>query len=704
MARGLSRGKRPDRRPVHTGQAEPRASPATTATGALQVDLSDEPEARSAQLRGLIDHHSHLYYVLDRPEISDFDFDRLFRALQDLEAEHPGLVTADSPTQRVGGAPVDSFSKVKHRRPMLSLGNAFNEEEIRAWHRRVVNGVGEKVEYVTELKIDGLAMSFSYEAGDFKIGATRGDGVTGEDVTSNVRTIRSVPLRLKPGVGGAPGFIEVRGEVYMPSGSFAQVNQALEEAGKQTYANPRNTAAGSLRQLDPRITAERGLSTFIYAMDPAGTAMNQSEVLAQVTELGFRVNPHYEVHQDIEGVLDYLERWRDKRHQLDYGTDGVVIKVNDHAQQQELGFVSREPRWAIAYKYPPEQAETLLKDIMVNTGRTGAVTPFAVLEPVFVAGSTLSLATLHNEDEVARKDVRVGDTVIVHKAGDVIPEVIGPVLAKRPPRAEPWKMPTECPRCGTTLVRKEGEVVTRCPNVNCPSRTLEAAFHFVSRGALNIDGLGYQTIRQMLDRGVIKTPADIFRLSREQALELEGFADRSADRLIENIARSKNTTLPRLLIGLGIPHVGETVANVLAREFGTIEAIEAADVERLNAVEGIGPVMAEAINMYFQDPAAKALVHDLLDQGVTPEPPPAPRQGPLTGKNLVITGTLSEPRSHFETLIRDLGGELVDSVTRKTSYVVVGDNPGSKLAKAQRLGIEIIDEPRLRELLGDPAE
>ena len=664
-----------------------------------EVALSDQPAERARQLRELIEHHSHLYYVLDRPEISDFEFDRLFRALQDLEAEHPELAGADSPTQRVGGAPADAFVKVRHRRPMLSLGNAFTEEELRAWHRRVVNGVGERVQYVTELKIDGVAMSFTYEHGRFTTGATRGDGMTGEDVTGNVRTIRSVPLRLKPGVGGVPDVVEVRGEVYMPSSSFVEVNAALEEAGKPTYANPRNTAAGSLRQLDPRVTAERGLSTFIYAMDPAGTTRSQSQVLERVQELGFRVNPHYAVHDSIEEVLEYLERWRDKRHELDYGTDGVVIKVNDHGQQEELGFVSREPRWAIAFKYPPEQAETLLRDIMVNTGRTGAVTPFAVLEPVFVAGSTLSLATLHNEDEVARKDVRVGDTVIVHKAGDVIPEVIGPVLSKRPKGARPWKFPRQCPRCGTRLVRREGEAVTRCPNIHCPSRTLEAMYHFVSRGAMNIDGLGYQTIRQMLDRGTIATPADIYRLRKDQLLELEGFADRSAEKLLANIERSKDTTLTRLLIALGIPHVGETVAALLAREFATIEAIMSADVDRLNAVEGIGPVMAEAIAAYFQDPAARALVLDLLAVGVRPEPPPPPTEGPLTGQQFVITGTLSEPRSVFEALIRERGGDVADTVTKKTTYVAVGDTPGSKLAKAQKLGTEIIDEARLRELL-----
>jgi DNA ligase (NAD+) len=699
VARGVSRGRRPDRRPA--ASPRPPAPHGNPGAGTIGVELNGDPAARAEQLRQLLDHHGHLYYVLDRPEISDFEYDRLFRALQEVEAEHPELRRADSPTQRVGGAPVDAFSKVKHRRPMLSLGNAFDEEEMRAWHRRVVNGVGEHVQYVTELKIDGLAMSFTYERGGFKIGATRGDGSTGEDVTSNVRTIRSVPLKLRTGVEGIPDLIEVRGEVYMPSSSFVQVNAALEEAGKPTYANPRNTAAGSLRQLDPRVTAERGLSTFIYAMDPAGTARSQSLVLERLRELGFRVNPHYEVHDGIEGVLEYLARWRDKRHELDYGTDGVVVKVNDHWQQEELGFVSREPRWAIAYKFPPEQAETLLREIMVNTGRTGAVTPFAVLEPVFVAGSTLSLATLHNEDEVARKDVRIGDTVVVHKAGDVIPEVIGPVLEKRPTGAVPWQMPKQCPRCGTALVRREGEAVTRCPNITCPSRTLEATFHFVSRGALNIDGLGYQTIRQMLDRGVVRTPADIFRLTLEQVLDLDGFAVRSAEKLLQNIDRAKDTTLPRLLIGLGIPHVGETAAGVLAREFGTIEAIEAAGVDRLNAVDGIGPVMAEAIAAYFQDPLAQALVHDLLDQGVRPAPPAPPRQGPLAGTSFVITGTLSEPRSHFEQLITEQGGELVDSVTRKTTYVAVGDSPGSKLAKAQKLGIEVIDEARLRQLLGD---
>jgi DNA ligase (NAD+) len=667
---------------------------------AILAGLSAEPEARARELRELIEYHGHQYYVLDSPEISDYEFDRLFRALQDLESEHPELASTDSPTQRVGGAPVDAFTKVKHRIPMLSLGNAFSEEELRAWHKRVVGGVGEKVEYVTELKIDGLAMSFLFQDGKLRTGATRGDGTTGEDVTSNVRTIRSVPLTLKSGVGGVPSLIEVRGEVYMPNTAFAELNARMEEAGKVTYANPRNTAAGSVRQLDPRLTAERKLSTFIYAMDPTGNARTHAEVMARLLELGFRVNPNYKVHESIESVLEYVEEWRDRRHQLDYGTDGVVIKVNHLGQQEELGFVSREPRWAIAFKYPPEQAETRLNDIMVNTGRTGAITPFAVLEPVFVAGSTVGLATLHNEDEVARKDVRVGDTVVVHKAGDVIPEVIGPVLAKRPKNARRWKMPTRCTSCGTETIREEGEAVRRCVNPECPSRILESTFHFVSRGAMNIDALGYQTIRQMLDRGVIRTPADIYRLRREDVLQLDGFAEKSADRLLQNIERSKQTTLNRLLIGLGIRHVGETVAGVLSQAFGTIEELMAADVERLNAVEGIGPIVAQAIRDFFDNPKAQELVRDLLAAGVQPEPPPPPAEGPLSGVVVVITGTLSQPRPRFEARIRELGGEPADSVTKKVSYVVVGDNPGSKLAKAEKMGIEVIDEGRLEELLG----
>ena len=657
---------------------------------------ADQARARVDELRELIDYHNYRYYVLDSPEINDYEWDQMFRELRELEEKFPELQSPDSPTQRVGAAPVEQFNKVKHRIPMLSLANAFDEGELRAWHKRVVNGVGENVEYVTELKIDGLAMSFTYENGRFTIGATRGDGTQGEDVTSNIRTIRSVPLTLKRGVGGVPALIEVRGEVYMPKSVFVELNKRMEEEGKPTYSNPRNTAAGSVRQLDPRLTAERKLNTFIYAMDPTGDAREHAQVMARLQELGFRVNPNYRVHRSIEGVLEYIEEWREKRHEQDYETDGIVVKVNSLAQQQELGFISREPRWAIAFKFPPEQAETLLRDIAVNVGRTGAVTPFAVMEPVFVSGSTVSLATLHNEDEVARKDVRPGDTIIVHKAGDVIPEVIGPVLSKRPKGLKRWKMPTQCPVCKTELVREEGEAVRYCINPECPSRILEATAHFA--GSMDIEGLGYQTIRQMLQKGMIKTGADIYRLTKEDLLQLEGFADRSAEKLLQSIERSKDTTLPRLLIALGIRHVGYTVAVLLGRDLGTIEAIEDASVERLREVEGIGPVVAQSVRDFFENPASRHLVRALLDAGVKPEPPEAPKEGPLSGKTFIITGTLSRPRSQVEAEIRDLGGTIGSSVSKKTDYVIVGDQPGTKLQKAQKLGIEILDEAGYEKL------
>ena len=672
-----------------------RASRKTTAeTGPEPSDW----RARAEWLRERLEHNNHLYYVLDSPEISDFEWDMLFRELVDLEAAHEELRTPDSPTQRIGGAPVDAFKKVKHRIPMLSLGNAFSHEELRAWHKRVVSRVGEKVEYVTELKIDGLAMSLTYRDGKLAIGATRGDGSTGEDVTSNVRTIMDVPMRLRSGVGGVPPLIEVRGEVYMSAVAFADLNRRQEELEKPLFQNPRNTAAGSIRQLDPRLTAARKLQTFIYAMDPTGNARKHAEVMERLRELGFRVNPNLAVHGSIEGVIKYVEKWREARHSLDYGTDGVVIKVNDLGQQQELGFISREPRWAIAFKYPPEEAETVLRDIAVNVGRTGAVTPFAVLEPVFVAGSTLSLATLHNEDDIARKDVRVGDVVIVRKAGDVIPEVVGPVLARRRKGARRWKPPTHCPVCGTALVREAGEAVRYCINPECPSRILESMAHFAA--ALDIDLLGYQTVRQLLDRGMVKIPSDIYKLTPEDLAQLDGFAEVSAGKLFDSIQRSKDTILPRLLIALNIRHVGWTTAEVLSRAFGTIEAIEAADVAALNSVDGIGQVVAQSVHDFFQNPASRHLVGQLLAAGVNPEPPPPAREGPLSSKTFVITGTLSQPRSQFEAQIADQGGAAADSVTKKTSYLVVGDNPGTKVAKAEKLGIEIIDESRLRELLG----
>jgi DNA ligase (NAD+) len=666
----------------------------TTAEGPPREDV----EARAAWLREVVDHHAHRYYVLDSPEISDSDYDRLFRELVEMEEAHPELRTPDSPTQRVGGAPVDTFRKVQHRIPMLSLGNAFEEEELREWHRRVVKGVGEDVQYVTELKIDGLAMSLTYEDGLLSVGATRGDGSTGEDVTANIRTIRSVPLRLKRAEGG-PRLIEVRGEVYMPKPVFQELNARQEEEGRPLYVNPRNTAAGAVRQKDPRLTASRKLAMFMYAMDPTGNLERHSEVLQRLADLGFTVNPHHRLHQGIDGVLEYIEEWRERRHHEDYGTDGVVIKVDSLAQQQELGFISREPRWAIAFKYAAEQQETVLRQILVNVGRTGAVTPYAVMDPVFVGGTTVERATLHNEDDIARKDVREGDTVIVQKAGDVIPEVVGPVLARRPKRSKPWTPPAHCPVCGTELVREEGEVIRRCINPDCPSRIFEFLGHFVSRGAMTIDGLGGQTLRQMLDTGMVKTAGDLYRLTKEDLLQLDGFADRSADNLLQNIERSKDTTLVRLLVALGIRHVGSTTAHLLARELGTIENIEQAGVEELSAIEGIGPVVAQAIYDFFQNPASQHLVRDLLGSGVRPAPPDAPAEGPLSGKTLVITGTLSRPRGEVEAEIKAAGGAVASDVSRKTGYVVVGESPGSKLEKARKLGVEVIDEAALAGLI-----
>ncbi|MDQ2959640.1 MAG: NAD-dependent DNA ligase LigA, partial [Candidatus Dormibacteraeota bacterium] len=478
--------------------------------------------ARAAELRTVLDHHAHRYYVLDDPEISDGEYDRLFRELLDLETRFAPLQTPDSPTQRVGGAALDSFTKVRHRASMLSLGNAFSADEVSAFVRRAEKGAGDIDAYVCELKIDGLAMSLTFRDGAFVRAATRGDGVEGEDVTANVRTIRSVPVHLHDIPGGLPSEFDVRGEVYLPKPRFAALNAQLEEAGKPTYANPRSAAAGGVRQLDPGVTAKRGLSTFMYQLEPPGRAHSQAAVLEQLQGMGFRVNPHRHVAGSLDEVLAFVEHWRDKRHDLDYETDGVVIKVSSLAQQSELGAVSRSPRWAIAYKFPPEEVETTVLDIAVQVGRTGAVTPVAHLHPVVVAGSTVRRATLHNEDEVGRKDVRIGDTVLLHKAGDVIPEIERPILEKRPAEAQPWVMPNRCPACDFELVREEGEVVRRCLNPLCPAQRRERLRHFGSRGAMNIEGLGEAVIDQLVDAGFVADAADLFAVTVEQLLTLEG--------------------------------------------------------------------------------------------------------------------------------------------------------------------------------------
>ena len=659
----------------------------------------EEARARVLELRTEIDRANREYYVLDNPEITDAEYDALFRELVDLETQYPELVTPDSPTQRVGGPPSDAFAKVTHRTPMLSLGNAFERDEVREFDKRVHRALGDlKVEYVTELKIDGLAMSLLYEQGRYKIGATRGDGYVGEDVTPNVKTIPSVPLSVTI-PKEFPQTFEVRGEVYMPKRSFQRLNAELAAEGKAPFANPRNAAAGAVRQLDPKITARRRLDTFIYALDPPGSAKSQEQILERLTQMGFHVNDNRRTHPDIEAVIAFLDEWQEKRHGLDYEIDGIVIKVNDLGQQAELGFVSRSPRWALAFKFPPEQAETVIEDIKIYIGRTGAATPVAWLRPTQIAGVTVSRATLHNEDEVARKDVRPHDHVIIQRAGDVIPEVVRVLKEKRSKSSRPWHMPKKCPECGTDLVREPGEAATRCINPTCPAQVLEHLRHFV--GALDIEGLGYATLQQLIDRKLVEDPADLFHLTKGQLLSLEGFADKSAQNLLDRLEASKSTTFMRFLVALGINHVGWTMAGLLADHFGTIDRLQSASVDDLRAIGGVGPTVAEGVHDYFQLQASRALIQRLLRAGIVIKQPER-REGPLTGKTFVLTGTLgSLTRGQAEERIKSLGGTIGSGVTKKTDYLVVGADPGSKLEKAQRLKVPVLDEAAFLALLGD---
>jgi DNA ligase (NAD+) len=650
-------------------------------------------------LRRLIDEANRQYYVLDNPEITDAEYDALFRELVELETQYPELVTPDSPTQRVGGPPSDAFAKVTHRTPMLSLANAFERDDVREFDKRVHRALGDvRAEYVTELKIDGLAMSLLYEQGGYKTGATRGDGYVGEDVTPNVKTIPSVPLSVTI-PKEFPQTFEVRGEVYMPKRSFQRLNTELAAEGKPPFANPRNAAAGAVRQLDPKITARRRLDTFMYALDPPGTAKSQEQILERLAQMGFHVNDNRRTHQDIEAVIAFLDEWTEKRHGLDYEIDGIVIKVNDLGQQAELGFVSRSPRWALAFKFPPEQAETVVEDIKIYIGRTGAATPVAWLQPTQIAGVTVSRATLHNEDEVARKDVRPHDHVIIQRAGDVIPEVVRVLKEKRSKSSRPWHMPKKCPECGTTLVREPGEAATRCINPTCPAQVLEHLRHFV--GSLDIEGFGYATLQQLIDRKLVKDPADLYHLTKVQLLTLEGFADKSAQNLLDRIEASKATTFLRFLGALGINHVGWTMAGLLAEHFGDIDRLQAASVDDLRAVGGVGPIVAEEVHEYFQRPESRRLIKRLLDAGITIKPPERV-EGPLSGKIFVLTGTLTSiTRGKAEDRIKSLGGAVGSSVTKKTDYLVVGADPGSKLEKAQRLKVPILNEAAFLALIGD---
>ncbi|WP_024983562.1 NAD-dependent DNA ligase LigA [Brevibacillus borstelensis] len=661
-------------------------------------------EARILELRKQIEHHNRLYHTEDRPEITDQEYDNLVRELQGLEDLFPDMVTPDSPTQRVGSAPLAAFEKVVHKTPMLSLGNAFGEEDLRDFDRRVRQAVGnQNVRYVCELKIDGLAISLHYEDGVFVKGATRGDGTTGEDITQNLRTIRSIPLRLT-----RPVTIEVRGEAFMPRAAFEKLNKEREERGEALFANPRNSAAGSLRQLDPKIAASRQLDTFIYAIgDLQGVDVeSHSEGLDLLESLGFKVNKERRTFDNIDDVIDFVNSWVEKRPQLAYDIDGMVIKVDSYGQQQELGFTAKSPRWAVAYKFPAEEAITVLKGIEVSVGRTGTVTPTAILEPVSLAGTTVKRASLHNEDIIREKGLLIGDHVMVKKAGDIIPEIVAVLPERRDGSETPFAMPTHCPECGSELVRLEEEVALRCINPMCPAQIREGIIHFVSRQAMNIEGLGEKVVASLFEKDIIRSVADLYYLhqQRDVLLGLERMGEKSVDNLLTAIETSKENSLERLLFGLGIRLVGAKAARVLAEHFGEMDGIMAANEEDLTVIDEIGPKMASSIVGYFRQPQAQAVIERLKAAGVNMSYKgirvEAGADLPLSGKTVVLTGTLATmTRQEAEEAIARLGGKVTGSVSKKTDLVIAGEKAGSKLEKAEKLGVSVMDEAGFRELL-----
>ena len=656
--------------------------------------LSDARK-RAEALREQINYHSYRYHVLDSPEISDAEYDRLVRELESIEAEFPELMSPDSPTQRVGAPPAELFEPVRHRAKMLSLDNAFSWEELEAWGRRVERAVGPGAQFVCELKIDGLAVVVTYEHGRFSRGATRGDGEIGEDITPNIRTVRSVPMRLRG--SGHPGLLDVRGEVYLPVRAFERLNEELTDRGQRVFANPRNAAAGSLRQKDPQVTASRPLRLWCHGILHAERRRftTHSEALSWLGDAGLPVNPATEVLSGLDDVFAYCERWQRDRHTVDYEIDGVVVKIDAIAHQEELGATSKAPRWAIAYKFPPEERTTLLREIQVHVGRTGKVTPFAVLEPVFVGGVTVTTATLHNANEVGRKDVREGDTVIVRRAGDVIPEVVGAIVSKRPPDSRPWVIPERCPACDTRLARAPGEVDFRCPNRRgCPMQSIEWLFHFASRGAMDIEHLGYKTGMALLDRGWVADPGDVYGLTGERLGELPGFKERSISNLLGSIEASKDRPIWRLLVALNIRHVGAHVAQVLARAFPSLDELAGASVDELSSLEEIGPEIARSVHDWFRDEENQGVLDKLRLAGVRmkDEAPPARPEGPLTGKTIVITGGLqSMSREQATAAAEAAGARVASNVSKRPDFVVLGHNPGSKHGKALQLGVQSLD-------------
>ena len=657
-----------------------------------------DPAAQIEQLSEELRHHERQYYVLDAPEITDAEYDALMRRLQALEAQHPELLKPDSPTQRVGGKPREGFVKVQHSSSLLSLDNALNEGELRDFDRRVRDLLGgAPYRYVTELKLDGLSMAAHYQDGRFTQAVTRGDGTVGEDVTENARTIRSLPLRVK---GGALPSFEVRGETVMSRRAFERLNAGRDEKGLSRFANPRNAAAGSLRQLEPRVTAERRLEYYTYFLLTAGQPAFDSHwhALEELRHLGFKVEPHSKICQTIDEVFDFCNAWEGKREELPYDIDGVVVKVDSVEQQRQLGFTAKAPRWAIAYKYPARQATTTVEAIEVQVGRTGALTPVACLKPVEVGGVTVSRATLHNEDEIARLGLEIGDEVVVERSGDVIPKVVR--VSSQGSYRKAFRMPTRCPVCGGKIVREDGEAASRCINANCPARLKESLLHFASRGVMNIDGVGEALVDQLVDRGTVHSVADLYDLQLGDLVSLERMGVKSAGNVIRNIDRSRQNPLPRVITALGIRFVGERTANFLAEAFGSMDAIEHASLEELQLAEEVGPKVAEAVVQFFSEPGNRELVSRLRQAGLQFfYASTRPKAGPLQGKTLVITGTLATlSRDEAKRLIEQAGGRVSSAVSRKTSYVVVGEDAGSKLAKARELGVCTLTEDELKAL------
>jgi DNA ligase (NAD+) len=660
---------------------------------------------RAEELRQDINYHNYRYYVLDQPVVSDAQYDKLLRELQEIEGAHPELITPDSPTQRVGAKPSEAFGEVRHKVPMTSMDNAFDDDEVREWDRRCRQGLErEKVAYTAEPKFDGTSVSLRYEQGVLVQAGTRGDGTTGEDITVNIRTIKTVPLHLQG--KGWPEVLEVRGEVVIPKRDFERLNAEQLKRGDKVFANPRNAAAGSLRQLDPHITASRPLAFFPWGLGESSqpVAKKYSEVVKHLKDWGFRVSEFFHIAHGIDECLEYYREIRNKRDALPFEIDGVVYKVDELSARDQLGFTARAPRWAIAHKLPAREENTVVEDIIASVGRTGVITPVAVLKPVQVSGVTVTHATLHNQDEVERKDVRVGDTVIVRRAGDVIPEVVGVIKEKRPHDTKTWHMPKKCPVCGSDVVREEGEAAHRCMGgLYCSAQRMGAILHFASRRSMDIEGLGDKLVEQLIEKGMVKTVADIYHLKQDELAELERMGEKSAQNLLAQIERSKDTTLARFLHSLGIPQVGEATAELLAEHFGSLEVLVNADKDTLEQVHGIGPSMAEDIHRFFAQKHNREVIAALQKAGVhwPAIEPRARAEQPLAGKTFVLTGTLATmSRDEAKKKLKALGAKVSESVSKKTDYVVVGEEPGSKADKAKELGVTTLDEKDFLKLIG----